>query len=153
MMKIHKMFQFVFAALAVTVSVSAFAVTSVFHNQATVVLKAGQVERYLQAAQNADVFKETRKEPGNISYVSYQSVQNPQVVIFDEIWRSEEALGQHLGTPHMQAFFGAINFNPALYNITQDASGTTFMAKPETEDVVIEKLVLSGFQAVQLGKR
>lgn len=150
-------------ALAITLGLPSFAKSNsekrkmasasariIFHNTATVKLKDGEVERYLKAAQQARVMKLTRREPGNISYIAYQSVDNPNLVIFNELWKSKEALDQHLASPHMVQFFTAINFNPALYDIKAEGTKVTFTPKADFIDYVIAELVLDGFASTEV---
>lgn len=131
----------------------------IFHNTATVKIKDGEVERYLNAAREAKIFaltrgvpeKKIRGERGNISYVAYQSVDNPNLVVFNELWKSKEALNDiHLKTPHMLQFFTAINFNPDLYDIKSEGTKLIFTPKPEHTDYIIAELVLDGFPVTEI---
>jgi quinol monooxygenase YgiN len=47
---------------------------------------------------------ETRKEPGNISYVFSSSFEDDGIVHVFEEWESQEALDFHFKTPHMAEF-------------------------------------------------
>ena len=49
------------------------------------------------------VIAQTRKEPGNIAYVMHRSTNNPDELMFDEIWVDVKSLEDHLKAPHMQA--------------------------------------------------
>ncbi len=119
--------------------------TAIFHNTATVKIKDGEIDKYFSAASESNIFKLTRKEPGNISYLAYQSVETPNLVIFNELWKSKEALDKHLATPHMIRFFTAINFNPALYDIKSEGTKLIFTPKSNFADYVIAELILDGF--------
>lgn len=123
----------------------------IFHNTATVTIKAGEVERYLKAAQDAQIFELTRNEPECVSYNAFRKKEGEgNVIVFNEVWKNEAALQAHLATPHMLAFFKTINFDPSKYVITPGKGGVTFTAKPELVHGVIEVLVLEGFSATQL---
>jgi quinol monooxygenase YgiN len=50
----------------------------------------------------------SRGEAGCISYRLYQDSEDENAFVFVEEWRSEEALQQHFGTPHVAEFMGAI---------------------------------------------
>jgi quinol monooxygenase YgiN len=45
----------------------------------------------------------TRSEPGNISYVLHRMDNDPDVLMFDEIWTSKGALDEHRQTPHIKS--------------------------------------------------
>lgn len=122
----------------------------IFHNTATVKIKEGELERYLNAAREAKVFKLTRQESGNISYLAYQNLDNPNMVIFNELWKNKEALDQHLAAPHMVRFFTAINFNPAVYDIKTEGTKIIFTPKSDLTNYVIAELVLDGFPSAEL---
>jgi quinol monooxygenase YgiN len=51
-----------------------------------------------------EIMAETHKEPGNISYVFTQSLDEPGTIHIFEEWESEEALKAHFTAPHMAAF-------------------------------------------------
>lgn len=121
-----------------------------FHNTATVTIKAGQEERYTKAVTQFQIMKKTRAEKGNISYIAYQDTQNKNTVIFNELWKDGASVGAHLQSSHMAAFFNAINFNPALYDIVVAGNVTTFTLKDSNTDSAIQKLILDGFEAVVL---
>jgi quinol monooxygenase YgiN len=48
------------------------------------------------------VIEPTRKEPGNIAYVLHRSNDNPDELLFDEIWTDKEALEEHLKKPYIE---------------------------------------------------
>lgn len=50
------------------------------------------------------VVEGTRKEPGNISYILYQDVNDPLKFTFVEIWKSQAAIEAHNNSAHFQAF-------------------------------------------------
>lgn len=130
--------------LVLSLLVAQFSVASVYFNQATVILKMGQEARYFAAANQFDILKLTRKEPGNISYVLKRDHLNPRLVVFHEIWKTKADLDAHLQTPHMGAFFKSINFDPALYNINVVNSAVIFTPKTGLNNYVIEVLKLEG---------
>jgi len=43
----------------------------------------------------------TRKEKGNIAYVLHRSMDNPDELMFDEIWVDNECLEAHLNQPYI----------------------------------------------------
>lgn len=43
----------------------------------------------------------TRKEEGNIAYVLHRSMDNPDELMFDEIWVDKESLETHLNQPYI----------------------------------------------------
>lgn len=45
----------------------------------------------------------TRSEPGNISYVLHRMDDDPDVLMFDEIWTSKSALDEHRQTSHIKS--------------------------------------------------
>lgn len=55
------------------------------------------------------VVEGTRKEPGNISYILYQDVNNPLKFTFVEIWKSQAAIEAHNSSAHFQVFAKAID--------------------------------------------
>jgi quinol monooxygenase YgiN len=50
----------------------------------------------------------SRGEAGCISYRVYEDTEDEEAFVFVEEWRSEEALQQHFGTPHVAEFMAAI---------------------------------------------
>lgn len=46
----------------------------------------------------------SRADEGCINYDMHQYLKNPALFMFHENWTSEEALNNHLATPHLQAF-------------------------------------------------
>ncbi|MGH9972348.1 MAG: putative quinol monooxygenase [Nitrososphaeraceae archaeon] len=47
------------------------------------------------------VIEPTRKEEGNIAYVLHRSIDNPDKLMFDEIWVDKECLDVHLKQPYI----------------------------------------------------
>ena len=47
---------------------------------------------------------QTRAEAGCIEYGAYQSLEDPQAIVFVERWRDRAAVDAHMGTPYTQAF-------------------------------------------------
>ncbi|MER3407615.1 MAG: antibiotic biosynthesis monooxygenase [Nitrososphaera sp.] len=45
----------------------------------------------------------TRSEPGNIAYVLHRMDGDPDVLMFDEVWTSREALESHAAMPYMRS--------------------------------------------------
>lgn len=50
----------------------------------------------------------SREEAGNIRYDLHQSVENPNVLVFEEHWRDQAAVDAHNGSAHFQKFLKAI---------------------------------------------
>jgi quinol monooxygenase YgiN len=50
----------------------------------------------------------TRKEAGNISYDSHESISDPTKLVFVEQWESADALDAHFKTDHFKTFAQAI---------------------------------------------
>jgi quinol monooxygenase YgiN len=44
----------------------------------------------------------TRKESGNIAYVLHRSNDNPDELLFDEIWTNKEVLEEHFKRPYIE---------------------------------------------------
>jgi quinol monooxygenase YgiN len=44
----------------------------------------------------------TREEDGNIAYVPHFSADNPDKILFDELWIDKNALDNHFKQPHMR---------------------------------------------------
>jgi quinol monooxygenase YgiN len=68
-------------------------------------IKPGMAEKAAAAARAC--IGETVKEDGCISYDLYQSVTDPNRVVFVERWTSRDALTRHLETPHLKAWRAA----------------------------------------------
>jgi quinol monooxygenase YgiN len=49
-----------------------------------------------------ELIKETRKEPGNISYQLFQSVSDPAVLAVFEQWKDQEAIDAHNASAHFK---------------------------------------------------
>ena len=61
--------------------------------------KEAEVEQTLRG-----LIPPTRSEEGCIEYRLHRSQETAGLFMFYENWVSREALDQHLGTPHLQAF-------------------------------------------------
>ena len=46
--------------------------------------------------------KPTLEEDGNIAYVPHFSFDNPDEILFDELWSDKEAIDNHLRQPYMK---------------------------------------------------
>lgn len=55
------------------------------------------------------VVEGTRTEPGCVSYVLHQDVNDPLKFTFVEVWKSQEAIDIHGNTPHFKEFVQAID--------------------------------------------
>lgn len=73
---------------------------------ARLLAKSGQEEA--MKAECLRMIEPTRAETGCIFYDCHQSDENPAVFFFHESWTDRDALGQHMGTPHMQHMDKAI---------------------------------------------
>ena len=45
----------------------------------------------------------TRKEQGNIAYVLHRSTENPDELLFDEIWSNKKFLEEHSKQPYIES--------------------------------------------------
>ncbi len=79
---------------------------------ASLEIQAGKRDAYL--AEFAKVAPKVHEEPGCIAYaatvdlrtdIDIQKPYRPNTVTIMEQWESMEALGAHLQTPHMKAYF------------------------------------------------
>ena len=52
----------------------------------------------------------TRNEEGNIAYVPHFNIDNPDKILFDEIWISKEDLDSHFKLPHMVGLLDKISY-------------------------------------------
>jgi quinol monooxygenase YgiN len=50
-----------------------------------------------------EVVEPTRRESGNIAYVLHRSNDNPDELLFDEIWTDKVSLEEHFKKPYMEA--------------------------------------------------
>src|SRR5437867_10485632 len=48
-----------------------------------------------------NVIAPTRKEQGNIAYVLHRSMDNPDELMFDELWVDQQSLEAHLKQPYI----------------------------------------------------
>lgn len=51
---------------------------------------------------------ETRKEPGCIAYDFFESQTEPNTFVFNERWKSKEAIHAHFQTAHIKTFMAAL---------------------------------------------
>ncbi|MGD1807841.1 putative quinol monooxygenase [Dapis sp. BLCC M126] len=65
------------------------------------VVKPEKREEFIKLATEAT--KQTRKEPGNLSYNVYEETTYPNSFIFFEEWKSRGSLDKHLATPYAQS--------------------------------------------------
>ncbi|MDO1509421.1 MULTISPECIES: putative quinol monooxygenase [unclassified Neisseria] len=70
-----------------------------------------------------DVFQRlvlaSRQEAGNLRYDLHQDIENPDRVVFFEIWRSQAAVDAHAATVHFQDFLKAIEGKTESLEIIQ----------------------------------
>ena len=69
---------------------------------AHVTVKDGMGSEFVKVAQ--DCIANTRKEPGNISYILLTNTENPNKLTFFEEWKSQADLDAHMKTTHFLAF-------------------------------------------------
>ena len=65
------------------------------------VVKPDKREEFIKLATEAT--KQTRKEPGNLSYNVYEETTYPNSFIFFEEWKSRGSLDKHLATPYAKS--------------------------------------------------
>ncbi len=70
------------------------------------VIRPDKREAFIAAAREQIV--ETRKEPGCISYDFFESQTTPNTFVFNERWKSKEAIEAHFQTAHIRAFMAAL---------------------------------------------
>ena len=64
--------------------------------------KPGMRERCMELARKN--VAETRKEPGNLVYAHYPSMENDRDMFVIEVWESREAVERHIYAPHYLEF-------------------------------------------------
>lgn len=62
------------------------------------VVKEGKVQEFKNLAK--ELVKESRKEPGCISYDLNQDLNNKNILTFIEVWESKEAIELHNNSDH-----------------------------------------------------
>jgi len=69
----------------------------------------------------------TRAEEGNVAYQFSEDITEPNRINITEIWRDDDALTEHFGTPHLTGFMAAVPGFMAGSSelIRYDVSGTT----------------------------
>ncbi|OZH52781.1 hypothetical protein AFK68_22115 [Hydrocoleum sp. CS-953] len=65
------------------------------------VVKPEKREEFIKLATEAT--KQTRNEPGNLSYNVYEETTYPNSFIFFEEWKSRGSLDKHLATPYAKS--------------------------------------------------
>lgn len=65
------------------------------------VVKPDKREEFIKLA--AEATKQTRSEPGNLSYNVYEEITYPNSFIFFEEWKSRASLDKHLATPYAKS--------------------------------------------------
>jgi quinol monooxygenase YgiN len=56
-----------------------------------------------------EVVEPTRKEKGNLCYIPHYAMDNPDRILFDELWASQEDLDNHFNQPYMKELFPKMN--------------------------------------------
>ena len=72
----------------------------------TLPLQPSQKESALDAVR--EVQRETRKEPGNHAYEFALDIDDDHLLRIHEEWESDEALAEHMATPHFATFLERI---------------------------------------------
>jgi quinol monooxygenase YgiN len=72
----------------------------------TLPLQPSQKDSALDAVR--DVQRETRKEPGNHAYEFSLDIDDDHLLRIHEEWESDEALSEHMATPHFATFLERI---------------------------------------------
>ena len=62
--------------------------------------KSGEEQAVQQAAEAC--VAPTRAEPGNTMYVLHRDKMDPSLFVFVEHWQSQQALDDHMQTPHFK---------------------------------------------------
>ena len=70
------------------------------------VVRPDRREAFIAAAREQIV--ETRKEPGCISYDFFESQTEPNTFVFNERWKSQEAVDAHFQTDHIKKFMSVV---------------------------------------------
>ena len=70
------------------------------------VVRPDKREDFIAAARAQIV--ETRKEAGCISYDFFESQTEPNTFVFNERWKSKEAIEAHFQTAHIRTFMAAL---------------------------------------------
>jgi quinol monooxygenase YgiN len=65
----------------------------------------GTESQFLEEAEA--VIEQSRQESGIVTYQLHQSVTEPQLFVFYELFASDAALQYHRNSPHVQAFLAA----------------------------------------------
>ena len=85
------------------------------------IVKEGLLEEFKKRA--TELVKETRKEPGNISYRILQGTENPLLVTFLEEWQDQEAMEYHFNAEHFKRILPTLfelqveKFPPDIYAV------------------------------------
>ncbi|MGZ3773332.1 MAG: putative quinol monooxygenase [Pseudobdellovibrionaceae bacterium] len=73
---------------------------------ATVKVKPGTEEAFKAAAE--EMLASARAEAGNISYTFVQGTADPTEFSTFEVWKSQDAIDNHMGLPFMKKFFSTV---------------------------------------------
>ncbi len=95
-----------------------------------------------------DFLVPSREEEGCISYDVYQDTQDPDNVIFHEVWKDQEGISYHIGSSHFAAFMGKAGL--LLEKIAGDSPFVVTIASlfdpqspPEGEEIIVSTLCRS----------
>lgn len=70
------------------------------------VIRPDRRDAFIAAAR--EQIAETRKEAGCISYDFFESQTEPNTFVFNERWKSQEAIDFHFQTEHIKKFMGVL---------------------------------------------
>ncbi len=78
------------------------------HEQITLIAKVKAKEGLEETLKNelTALLEPTGKEAGCITYNLHQNSEDKSLFMFYENWTSQQALDEHLQTPHLKAFLG-----------------------------------------------
>lgn len=71
--------------------------------------------------------KETRQEPGALTYDLHRSLDDPALWFVYEIYRSEEAVAAHMASPYLKSFLAG---GPALLDRPADIRKFALVSEP-----------------------
>lgn len=86
-------------------------------------LKEGCLEAYLAAVR--ELVEQSQAEEGNVSYTLNQQADDPNTVVFLEVWKDQAAFEFHTKTPH---FTGIL---PTLGQYVESGEPALFLTEVE----------------------
>lgn len=73
---------------------------------AKLIVKEEKISEFQEMAK--ELVEKSRAEEGNVSYSLNQSIQNPKVHCFIEIWKDQEAIDSHNASEHFTRILPAL---------------------------------------------